>query len=182
MEGFQTFTVGQPFRFRDAETCLRNCEAFLLEWDRSGYMLIVALPGMTPGEVDIIKRNLVCVSALVEGACVLPIWRFSGSALFGETPFDPTKYRKWIPEFPSLLPKSNLVTVMGVDSATMIVKVLRAANLPKTFVAKAVNAWQRAWDDPSYSARYSQWIDSLMLRSLDDISARAEYMGRLGDA
>lgn len=183
MEGFQEFVVGRPFRFRDAETRLREREAFALEWDRGGYMLIVALPGMTPGEADIIRSNRVRVSAFVEGGFVLPVWAFAGSQLFGETPFDPTQYRQWIPDSPLLLPKSNLVMVVGLDSATMLIRVLRAANLPKAFVARAADAWQTAWHDPAYSAKYSQWIDETAARhSLADLLNRAEHLGHLGDA
>lgn len=182
MDELLKLSVGRPFRYKDADARLRNQEVFLLEWDKGGYMLIVALPGMTASEADTVKRNRVRVSAFVEGAYVLPLWRFVGSNLFGETPFDPTAYQKHVPESSSLLLTTNLVAVVGVDSSTMIVRSLRVANLPSAWLRCVKAAWQTAWVSPGYSVGYSRWLDGVISKfTVEELEQRAEYLGHLGD-
>lgn len=179
----QRFEVGKPLAYRDVETRIRNQTLMLLEWDNSGYILIIALPDMTEKETAIIKKNRVRVHAIAESGYILPVWHFTGSQLFGETPFDPTAYRNYIPNYSELLPKTNLVTIIGVDSATMVIKALRAANLPSAAVKMATSAWESILDDTSYSSKYARWVDDLTTRySIKEILELAKYIGRLGDA
>ncbi|HOK71235.1 MAG TPA: hypothetical protein PLM83_07250 [Bacillota bacterium] len=88
---FERIAVGEPLAgAREAQ--LRNQTLMLLEWGNSGYTLYVALPNMTEQEAEIIKHNKVKVRMLGEADCLLPVWQFIDSQLFGETPFDPTLY------------------------------------------------------------------------------------------
>lgn len=174
-------SVGKLFRYKNADARLRGQELFLLEWDRSGYMLIVALPSMTQKEAEIVKRNKVQVNALVKGAFVLPFWRFAASNLYGETPFDPTAYRSSLPESIREIPQTNLITIVGLDSTSMIIRVLRVANLPAAWLQRVVPAWEPAWEDPAYSSRYGAWLDRLATLPLDEIAQRAERLGYLGE-
>lgn len=177
--GIQEFRVGQPFIYRNAEI-LRNRELFLLEWDRSGYMLIVALPEMSLAEAEIIKHNMVEVSALIEGSFVLPLWDFETTLLYGETPFDPTAYRATLPESVREIPQANLVTIVGLDSDSMLVRALRVANLPAGW-RRVVPAWEPAWGDPAYSSQYAAWLDRIATLPLDEVERRAERLGLLGE-
>ena len=173
--------VGERFTYRNAEV-LRGQELFLLEWDRSGYMLIIALPGMTNREADVVKQHKVQVRALIEGVFVLPFWRFMDSALYGETPFDPMAYRSSLPESIKEIPQTNLITVVGLDSASMFVRALRVANLPAAWLRRVVPAWEPAWEDPEYRSRYAAWLDRLATLSLDEVERRTERLGFLGEA
>lgn len=174
-------SVGKPFRYKDADARLRSRELFLLEWDVSGYMLIIALPGMTDEEALVVRQNRVAVKAVIDGPFVLPFWEFEGSPLYGETPFDPTAYRAMLPESTTEIPQANLVTVVGVDSASMLVRALRVANLPAGW-RRVVPAWEPAWEDPEYRSRYAAWLDRLATLSLDEVERRTERLGFLGEA
>lgn len=179
--GFQKIAVGEPLAGAAREAQLRNQTLMLLEWGNSGYTLYVALPNMTEQEAEVIKRNKVKVRLFQEADCLLPVWQFVGSQLFGETPFDPTLYVPYYPDCRADLPKTNLVTIVGVDSATMIVQALRAANLPNNWRSVANSAWADAWEDPTYSKRYNAWVDKVIQRytpkQLLHESLRVGYLG-----
>lgn len=176
------FSVGKLFRYKDADARLRGQELFLLEWDVSGYMLIIALPGMTDEEASVVRQNRVAVKAVIDGSFVLPLWAFEGSPLYGETPFDPTAYRSSLPESIREIPQTNLITIVGLDSTSMIIRVLRVANLPAAWLQRVVPAWELAWEDPEYRSRYAAWLDRLATLSLDEVKRRTERLGFLGEA
>jgi hypothetical protein len=179
---FEHMAVGRPFQWRDSVT-RQGRDEFILDWDPAGYILIAFLRGMTDREAKILDRNKVRVSAIVKGACVMPIWRWAGSQLYAETPFDPTVYLPLVPGAKEQLLRSNLVTLVGVDSTTIITRVLKVANLPQRFIDAAHEAWKGAWDDLDYSAKYAQWrMELTSEHSLDRLVAQAEYLGCLGDA
>jgi hypothetical protein len=179
---FERIAVGEPLAgAREAQ--LRNQTLMLLEWGNSGYTLYVALPNMTEQEAEIIKHNKVKVRMLGEADCLLPVWQFIDSQLFGETPFDPTLYLPYYLDCKEDLPKTNLVTIIGVDSATMIIKALRAANLPNNWRHIVSNAWSDAWEDPTYSKRYNAWIDTVIAQyTPKQLLREALRIGYLGES
>lgn len=182
-KGFERIAVGEPLAGPAREAQLRNQTLLLLEWGNSGYTLYVALPDMSEQEAEIIKQNKVKVRVFQTANCVLPVWQFVGSQLFGETPFDPTLYLPYYPDCKEDLPKTNLVTIIGVDSATMIVQALRAANLPNNWRRIVSNAWSAAWEDPMYSKRYNAWIDTVIAQyTPKHLLREALRIGYLGES
>lgn len=179
---FERIAVGEPLAgAREAQ--LRNQTLMLLEWGNSGYTLYVALPNMTEQEAEIIKHNKIKVRMLGEADCLLPVWQFIDSPIFGETPFDPTLYLPYYLDCKEDLPKTNLVTIVGVDSATMIVQTLRAANLPNNWRPIVSSAWSDVWEDPTYSKRYSAWLDKVIQRYTPKQLLRGSLrMGYLGES
>lgn len=181
MTEYMAMSVGQRLDYRNVDAVVQGRDRLVLEWDQSGFILICAMAGMMEDESQILKQNKVRVSAMVEGGFVLPVWRFAGSQVYGETPFDPTVYRLHVPDSHEQILSSRIVTIVGVDSETMVVRALRAANLPPRLAHAMHDAWKTAWDDPTYSRRYASWISTMMCYSMEELVERAEYMGSLGD-
>lgn len=182
-KGFERIAVGEPLAGATREAQLRNRTLMLLEWGNSGYTLYVAMPDMSEQEAEIIKHNKIKVRMLGEADCLLPVWQFIDSPIFGETPFDPTLYLPYYLDCKEDLPKTNLVTIVGVDSATMIVQTLRAANLPNNWRPIVSSAWSDVWEDPTYSKRYSAWLDKVIQRYTPKQLLRGSLrMGYLGES
>ncbi len=182
-KGFERIAVGEPLTGATREAQLRDRTLMLLEWGNSGYTLYVALPDMSEQEAEIIKQNKVKVRVFQTADYVLPVWQFVGSQLFGETPFDPTLYLPYCPDCKEAIPRTNLVTIIGVDSATMIIKALRAANLPNNWRHIVSNAWSDAWEDPTYSKRYNAWIDTVIAQyTPKQLLREALRIGYLGES
>ena len=133
MTEYQAMSVGGRFDYRNADQIIRGRDIMLLDWDPSGFILIIAMTGMTDREAEIIRKHEMSVSAFTDGECVLPLWRFADSDVYGETPFDPTVYRARIPDSREQIMRANIVTIVGVDSNTMTIRALRAVSLPAHF-------------------------------------------------
>lgn len=179
---YLAMSIGDRLDYRNVDQVVRGRDRVVLEWDQSGFILICAMTDMTEVESQNLSQNKVRVSAMIEGEFILPVWRFAGSQVYGETPFDPTVYRPYVPGSREQILDSRIVTIVGVDSETMVVRALRAANLPPRFIRATQDAWKTAWDDPTYSKRYASWIGTMMCYSTEELIERAEYTGSLGDS
>jgi hypothetical protein len=171
-------SVGGRFDYRNADQVIRGRDIMLLDWDPSGFILIIAMVDMTDREAEIIRKHKMTVSAFTGGECVLPLWRFADSDVYGETPFDPTVYRARIPDSREQIMRANIVTIVGVDSNTMTIRALRAVSFPAHFTRAIREAWQGVWDNPVYSQQYARWVDTMKVcYTLQEMFDSAEHTG-----
>jgi hypothetical protein len=174
---YQAMSVGGRFDYRNADQIIRGRDIMLLDWDPSGFILIVAMAGMTDREAEIIRKHKMTISAFTDRECVLPLWRFEDGDVYGETPFDPTVYQARIPGSREQIMRTGLVTIVGVDSNTMTIRALRALSLPAHFKRAIREAWQNAWDNPVYSQQYARWVDAIKVAyTLQEMFDRAEHI------
>jgi hypothetical protein len=179
MTEYTAMSVGQRLDYRNVDAVMRGRDIMLLEWDLSGFILFSAMTDMTDREAEIIRQNKVRTTAFTDREYVLPLWRFEGSDVYGETPFDPTAYRALVPDSRESILCVGLVTIVGVDSNTMIIRALRALSLPAHFKRAIREAWQDAWDNPVYSKQYARWVDAMKVAyTLQEMFERAEHMSR----
>ncbi|MEA4884223.1 MAG: hypothetical protein VB144_11330 [Clostridia bacterium] len=178
MTEYMAMSVGQRLDYRNVDQVVRGRDMMLLDWDQSGFILIIAMTDMADQESEIIRHNKMLVSAFTDHKNVLPLWRFADSEIYGETPFDPTMYRPYVPGSREAILRTHIVTMVGVDSNTMIIRALRAVSLPAYFNRAIQEAWQDAWDNPFYSQQYAQWVDAMKVcYTLQEMFDRAEHMG-----
>lgn len=176
---YLAMSVGKRLDYRNVDQVVRGRDIMLLDWDQSGFILFIAMTDMTDHEAEIIKHNEVRISAFTDGECLLPLWRFANSDVYGETPFDPTAYRAHIPDAREAILHTNVVIIVGVDSNTMTIRALRAVSLPARFKQAIQEAWQGVWDNPVYDQQYARWIDAMKVcYTLQEMFERAEHMSR----
>lgn len=86
MTEYIAMSVGGRFDYRNADQVIRGRDIMLLDWDPSGFILIIAMVDMTDREAEIIRKHKMTVSAFTDRECVLPLWRFEDGDVYGETP------------------------------------------------------------------------------------------------
>lgn len=85
MTEYTAMSVGQRLDYRNVDAVMRGRDIMLLEWDLSGFILFSAMTDMTDREAEIIRQNKVRTTAFTDREYVLPLWRFEGSDVYGES-------------------------------------------------------------------------------------------------
>ncbi|BCV23260.1 hypothetical protein [Gelria sp. Kuro-4] len=165
--------VGEPFSVR-----LPSGEekVYFELAEGGGFYWIVGLPKMTESEIEVLKRKPIKFYTIQEQGFVYLLARI-GYMEF-ELHFNPALYA-YAPDRLAFLTKSNMVTLVGVDSETNIVRVLRYFNLPLRLWDKLQASWQVVLREGGKV--YDDWVETLRSFSLDDLYRRAEYVGRGGE-
>lgn len=99
--------------------------------------------------------------------------------LIFELNLDPTLYKDGRGQ--NLL-KSNMLTIVGIESTTNIINTLRYCNFPTRLYTKMITVWDRAKDIENYSQKYTRWVNDLDNRySLIQLWDVANYAGKMGE-
>lgn len=63
MTEYQAMSVGGRFDYRNADQVIRGRDIMLLDWDPSGFILIITMVDMTDREAEIIRKHKMTISA-----------------------------------------------------------------------------------------------------------------------
>lgn len=126
------------------------------------FYLIVYMDDMTLEEVILLKQAKIQVRVIKEtDDFVLTLIKYSNSPLIFEMQFDPTLYkdeRRW------MFGRSNMMTIIGVDSNTNRIKTLRYVSMPLKLFDALKDAWELSLKRENFSVKYERWISDLMQR------------------
>lgn len=165
--------VGEPF---DGPIPVGGEMAVLELAEGGGFYLLVYLPDMADSEAEHLRKGKMRFRIIRQGDFVHTLVGF-GPMQF-ELPFNPARYSE--DRLPDLL-KSNMVTVVGVDSRSTLVRALRYVNLPLKLWEIYKRCWAALLGGLISSTDYELWVDGLMQYSLDELWERAEYVGAGGE-
>jgi hypothetical protein len=178
MKQMHVMAIGQPFKALQGFTLNREgCQFEALS--NGDFMIVIMMQDITEAEALILRQTKIKVKVIEEIGYVLPIIRFGAANLFFELVFDPTIYKD--NRMDNLL-KTNMVSVVGVDSRTGIIKSLRHANMPMALYKLLLTSWEQAKTTPDFSRKFKAWVMDLDQRyPLLDLWERARYVGKMGD-
>lgn len=165
----------------DLSCNMLNKEGGLLEYSEGALSLYVLLPNMTKEESILLNDSRIFVRIFSgENGFMIPLFRFGNQNFIMESTFDYTKYTQ-DNRVDGVL-ESNLLTILGVDSMTSIVKVIRMSSLPGNFYFPFVQNCLKALYVDNFSEKYNQWIDSVY-REYDTLKLweAAKPCGTLGE-
>jgi len=146
-----------------------------------GVALIVYLDNMTIQEQLVLKHAKISVRVIREDKdLLLTMIRYDGSPLIFEMSFDPTLYKNKPEQYNQFI-KSNMLTIIGIDSNTNIIKTLRLVSVPKRLYSLWISVWMNALKNENFSQKYNKWIDDLDSRySVIKLWNMAENYGKMG--
>lgn len=178
-EDICVISVGQPFRLFTGRNLYGQSGAIMEALHGGEFVIMVLLPGMTPEEKMVLRGCKIEVRMYKEGCFLLFMFRYQGTDLINEASFDPTLYAD---DRTQTLIKSNMVTVVGLDTLTGLVQTLRYANLPLTFMRAVLGPWEQAKSYPNYSRIHTGWREDLERRySTMELWEMSQPLGCLGD-
>lgn len=144
------------------------------------FCISVFLTNMSEKEKKLLKDANITVKLFKDtDYFLLPLTGFSDKLNFSLI-FDPFKYKD--KKRKENLYKSNMVTVIGVESTTNIVQAIRYCNMPRKLFLAMIVAYDTAKEIKGFSKRYDRWVDDLYSRYTDDqLWQMATYIGRMGE-
>lgn len=164
--------VKQPFPLPNPGIC----NGAVLEAVRDGgLILLIYLERMTQAETDMLREGKISVRAYHEQDKLLLLLRF-GPELTFEVSFNLHRYQD---ERRNVIGQSNLLHIIGIDSASNIVQFQRIASIPTCLLE-----WMRKyWGIQSHvmPREYDAWLNKICDQySVDELWERGEYIGQLG--
>lgn len=109
---------------------------------------------------------------------VLTLIKYGNTNLIFEMSFDPTLYKD---ERRGIFFKSNMLTIIGVDSNTNIIKTLRYVSMPLKLHQLYKDAWSLALKRKEFSQKYMNWVDDLDKRySVVQLWKMSKMYGQMG--
>lgn len=180
---FTAIKVGEEYTLFDIDKVRGIDSAMLFEAlsDNSGYAMNIYFADMTSEEANLIASAPISVRVLRDTPTfVLPVVRFGRSPLLFEIIFDPTLYKD--NRSMQLTLENNLVTIVGVDSNTNIVKALRLVSIPKRLREIWLTSWTKALEMNDFSRKYNMWVSDISRRySPEKLWDMSVYVGKFGD-
>ncbi|AOY75388.1 hypothetical protein CLFO_43260 [Clostridium formicaceticum] len=180
---FTCLEVGQPCPpiIKNIERYRRFSGAKLEVHDNGNYLLLVFLDGMTNKEVEALRSSKITFKTIEERETgfLLTLVGISSRLQF-EIIFDPTLYKGARGQI-AALEKSNLITLVGIDTRNMNVRALRVITPPKRLRTKWLSSWNSMINMKDCSRLYVQWINSLYRYTLDELWNMAAYEGKGGE-
>lgn len=170
--------VGKEFEYFLGDR--KNIDGAILEAVfNGGFMLVVYLKNMSMSEQMALRTGKVQVRLIKEtDTFLMPLIKFGWQLEFSLI-FDPTKYTD---ERKDTLFESNMMTIVGVESTTNIIKTLRMANMPNRLFRTIMGSWDLAKKEENFSERYNAWVDDLYRRYDDNqLWEMGIYMGKMGE-
>lgn len=170
--------VGTPFEYFTGDMLNMN-GAVLEAIYNGGFMLVVYLNNMTLKEKQALESGKVEVRLIKEtDTFLMPLIKFDKQLEFGLI-FDPTKYTD---ERKDILFKSNMVTIIGIESTTNTINTLRLANMPMRLFRLFIGSWEQAKSIENFGQKYNAWVDDLYNRYSDDeLWKMGVYIGKMGE-
>ncbi len=127
-----------------------------------GFCLVVYMDNMQISEILTLRENKIHVRVIKEtDDFVLTLIKYGNTPLIFELCFDPTLYKD---ERRGIFSKSNMLTIIGVESNTNIIKTLRMVSMPLKLFKLYNRAWELALKHDGFSEKYSAWLNDLTNR------------------
>jgi hypothetical protein len=185
LKDFTVLLVGQPFELFKTRPDLHCADGAIMELLPGGtFAIIVYMNQMTKHEKEILRKNKIKVKIICEDDFILTMINYVGSPLIFEMSFDPTLYKDG-----RLfdISKSNLVTIIGVDSSNNVIQTLRTVSTPLKLFEIWKKYWFKPWDishhQKDFSIQYKKWVDNLDLKyTVLQLWERGEYIGSMGES
>jgi len=178
-QSFQILEVGKPYELFITRNMQGQCGSYFEQTADGKFCLVIYLDELTSEEELMLRFSKINVRAIKEtDDFLLTIIQFGDGAVF-EMSFDPTLYTD---ERKGLFTKSNMLTIIGVDSNTNIIKTLRYVNMPYKLHELMINAWSKALLRNDFSEKYRRWVNDLgekyTIFELFDMGENCGYMGQ----
>ncbi len=182
MNKFTALEVGKEFpMFSKSKEKTLNIDGAIIEMlpKEHGYTLSLYMCNMILEEVKILRFNKISCKYIQEGDFILTLIGYNNSNIIFEISLDPTLYKDNRSDF---LLKTNMITVVGIESTNNIVKTIRYCSVPIKLYNKWIEVWGRAKDIEGYSEKYTRWVDDLDRRySLVQLWDIGVYIGKMGE-
>lgn len=182
MNDFTVLEVGKEFpMFSKSKYKTIGIDGCIIEMlpEGHGYTLSLYMSNMTQEEIKILRFNKISCKYIQEGDFILTLISYNSSDILFELSLDPTLYKDDRSDF---LLKTNMLTVVGIESTNNIVKTIRYCSIPIKLYNKWLTAWSRAKEIESYSEKYIRWVDDLDRRySLKQLWDIGVYIGKIGE-
>ena len=154
--------VGTQFELFKGRNMCGQTGCIMEQLADSSFALIVYMDNMTTGEFMTLKEDKIHVRVIKEtNDFVLTLLKYGKTPLIFELCFDPTLYKD---ERRGVFGKSNMLTIIGVESNTNIIKTLRMVSMPMKLFKLYNRAWELALKHDGFSEKYSAWLNDLTNR------------------
>jgi hypothetical protein len=171
--------VGTPFELFIGRNMKGQCGAIIEQLADGGFCLVVYMDNMTTGEFLALREEKIHVRVIKEtDDFVLTLLKYGKTPLIFELCFDPTLYKD---DRRGIFSKSNMLTIIGVESNTNTIKTLRMVSMPLKLHNIFIKAWNLALTREGFSEKYNAWINDLDSRySVVDLWKMGENYGQMG--
>lgn len=143
-----------------------------------GFSLIAYLSNMSQAEKTALSESIT-VKLYREDSFLLPIIRFGNTHLMFEVIFDPTLYDDGRDE---TLTVSNMLTIIGVESNSNIIKTLRLVSINPSLYKELVSFWIKAKNMEDFSKKYINWVRELDAKyTVLQLWSRSKYICKMGN-
>jgi hypothetical protein len=174
--------VGQQFpMFENSKRNMIGADGAVFELLPSdeGYILCIYMSNMNKREFEALRNEKIICRYIQEGDFLLTLIKYGSTELIFEISLDPTLYKDG--RGANLL-KSNMLSVVGIESTTNIVNTLRYCNIPTKLYSKMITVWDKAKYIENYSRKYTNWMNDLDSRySVIELWDIGVYIGKMGD-
>jgi len=146
-----------------------------------GYNFFIHLANISFMEKHIFQTERVHMRVLQgSDGLVLPMMQFGKTGLMFEILFDPTLYDD--NRSLQFTNRSNILTMILIESTNGIVKAIRQCNLPLKMIQICKEAWAKAILDPEYRKKHNEWAEKISRYPLQTLWSRATKVGELGES
>lgn len=176
---FTLLQVGKEFSMFSKTKILNTTGCVFEKVPDGGFVLSVYLDNMTKEEEFLLRRGKITTRIIHEGFFLLTLIQFANTEMIFEISFDPTLYKD---NRMNELLKSNMINLIGIESTTNIIKVLRMVNIPMGLYRRMITLWSMTKDIENYSKKYSNWVSELDKRyTVPKLWEMGIYTCRLGE-
>lgn len=176
---FTVLEVGKPFELFYGRNMTGQTGCIFEQLNDGQFCLVVYMDNMSLEEVIALRTAKIQVRVIKEtDDFVLTLIKYGNSPLVFEIAFDPTLYTD---ERRKMFEKSNMLSIISVDSNSNSIKTLRYVSMPLKLYDLYRGAWSLALHREEFSERYTRWIDDLDRRySVLELWSRGEKYGEMG--
>ena len=177
---FTKLEVGTPYTLFQGRN-MKNQTASILECNSNGDLFLnIYLDNITQEEIKILKTEIIETKLIQEGNYLLALIKYKhNKGITFEIEFDSTIYKD---DRISKI-KSNMLTIIGIESNTNIIQTLRWCNIPQKLHSTWLSNWSEVMKIYNYSKGYKKWIDDLHKRYsvLELWDWYGKYSGKIGE-
>jgi hypothetical protein len=183
IESFNIISVGQELSILKFKDNLKiDCGLRFEAFETNGYIMVIYMNKMTKKEIEILKNQEINVRVIKESdSLILAMIRFGNEQIIFEIIFDPTAYNNYNRSMQLKL--NNIINIVGVDSETNLVTMIRNINMSEGLRQEWIKSWEKAFKErESYSSKYKEWIADIRNRhSIIELWNKGVNVGKLGD-